>query len=499
MQAGQCSDCGAAELHAKGRCTPCYWKAFRRARKQPCPGCGNPGILRADEGGVCGRCARRARPRKLPAPRECRGCGRLALHGGLGLCNACYQRDPARVITWVTGALDRLGSDAPGWFAALGADLHKRCAAPVAKDHLRRVERALRDGHREPAEVVAALRVSGRSPGATARIVDEFFARTGRGSHLDHHAQATRARRQRRLDRVPARMRPAVEAFAEHMLASAARASLLGSGGLADSTIEARIADLAFLAEHLRDRGIDDWSAVTTADLEPFITRNTGSRLASCRAFFRFARRRKLILIDPAAPLRHKTPRGFAGKVLSRTEQQQLIRRWMNSALDPRERVVGLLSLIHGASCDELRHLRADHVDLADASVALRRRPHRVPLDPITASALQDLLATRANLVTGNHHLLITKDNRCHAAPCSPYWMTHILDPAGVRPAVLRQTRLANLSHDLDPRLVSAAFGMTEGGALHYVTDAVDAEAAMFPADGESAAAGTRNKELARG
>jgi hypothetical protein len=146
-----------------------------------------------------------------------------------------------------------------------------------------------------------------------------------------------------------------------------------------------------------------------------------------------------------------------------------------------------------------LRHLRADQVDMTDASVALGRRPHRVPLDPITASALQDLLTARANVVTKNEHLLITKDNRCHAAPCSQDWMTHILDPAGVRPAALRQTRLANLSHDLDPRLVSAAFGITEGGALHYVTDAVDAEAAMFPADGDSALATMRNKERTHG
>jgi hypothetical protein len=45
---------------------------------------------------------------------------------------------------------------------------------------------------------------------------------------------------------------------------------------------------------------------------------------------------------------------------------------------------------------------------------------------------------------------------------------------------VLRQTRLAELTHRLDPRLVAAAFGMTPEGALHYLIGAVDREAAAF-------------------
>lgn len=50
-----------------------------------------------------------------------------------------------------------------------------------------------------------------------------------------------------------------------------------------------------------------------------------------------------------------------------------------------------------------------------------------------------------------------------HDTACSPYFMTHILGPAETTPALLRQTRLADLAHALDPRLVAAAFGMTSG------------------------------------
>lgn len=479
---GSCLDCGGGPLHARGRCTPCYWKAKRQAAKQTCPACRRPGMLRPDAGGVCGMCARRARPRKQPTPRICRRCGRLAEHDGHGLCSACYQRDPSRMPTWTAGALRRLGGATPVWFAPLAEDLAERCAPGVAAAHLRKVERLIHDGVGEPATLVAALRTPGRSPGATARLVDEFFARTEPGGHLDEANRRAQARRQRRLASVPDPLRPAVVAFGEHLLGSRRRAGLVGRGGLADGTVEARIADLSSLARQLLVRGITDWAAVATADIEAFVTSNTGSRLASCRAFFAFARRRKLVLIDPTRGVTRKRPRGFAGRVADPAHQRLLFRRWTRADVDPRERAVGLLSLIHGASCAELRGLRAVDVDLDAATVRLGRRPQPVPLDPISAAAVRAVRDARAASGTKNPHLIVTKDTRLHQTPCSPYFMTHILDAAQVTPAVLRQTRLADLAHRVDPRLVAAAFGITEGGALHYVTDAVhDEEHAFSP------------------
>ena len=159
---GECLDCGSSVLHARGRCTPCYWKAHREAAKRLCPGCRQQGILR--DSGLCGMCTRRARPRKKPALRACRRCGRIAGHEGLGLCAACYQSDPARVVTWTAGALERLGDDAPPWFARLAADLGARCAAAVAKEHLRKVEFLAHASVRDPAAVIAELRVPGARP-----------------------------------------------------------------------------------------------------------------------------------------------------------------------------------------------------------------------------------------------------------------------------------------------------------------------------------------------
>jgi hypothetical protein len=145
---GVCADCGRdGKLHARGRCTACYWRAKHDAAKGICPGCGERWRLRRTaEGPRCHRCIRRARPRKQPTPRPCRRCGQLRRHAAHGLCNACYQRDPLIVGVWVQGAHDRLAERCPEWFGAFADWLLERCAPAVSVRHLRRLEGALRAG-----------------------------------------------------------------------------------------------------------------------------------------------------------------------------------------------------------------------------------------------------------------------------------------------------------------------------------------------------------------
>jgi hypothetical protein len=52
--------------------------------------------------------------------------------------------------------------------------------------------------------------------------------------------------------------------------------------------------------------------------------------------------------------------------------------------------------------------------------------------------------------------------------------MTHVLDPAGVTIKRLRSTRLVDLLHSLDPKLVAEALGMNANGLLNYLADDVD-------------------------
>jgi integrase len=166
--------------------------------------------------------------------------------------------------------------------------------------------------------------------------------------------------------------------------------------------------------------------------------------------------------------------------VLSRAAQHDLLRRWTRPEIDPRERVVGLLGLLHGASSAEFRGLTIDDIDLDAARIRLGRRGQPVPLDPLTIDALRACLDARSRLATSNPHLLITRRNRYHDSPCSIGFPERLLAELDLTPQVLRQTRLADLAHRVDPRIVAAVFSVRPETALHYTIGTVDQEADAF-------------------
>jgi integrase len=484
---GVCVDCGQdGKLHARGRCTPCYWRAKHDAAKEVCPGCGRREKLREIASGPrCWRCVRREAPRKQPTPRRCRRCGQVRRHAAHGLCNACYQRDPARVGVWVRGAEERLGERCPDWFGAFAGWLLERSATGVSLRHLRRVERALSAGVERPAALIAAVSDggrSGRSPGDTARLLEAFLADRGLVLAGDERGRLAQRRRARRIARCPEPLRPAAERYAAWLLSGRERARRIGEQPLTDHTIEQRLTVLAALAADLDRDGVHDWATCSRAHLDAFLATggDRGFRVAALRDFFHFARQRRICLTNPTAGLIHRPARGFRGRTLSRGEQARLLRRWADGHCHPHEALVGLLALLHGASVSELRPLTVNDINTSTRMARLGRRPHQVPLDPLSFAALQRCLEHRKQLGTENPHVIVTRGTRAHRTPASPPYLSHVLDAAGVTPRLLRQTRLAELTHRLDPRLVAAAFGMTPEGALHYLIGAVESEAVAF-------------------
>ncbi len=483
---GVCADCGHdGKLHARDRCQPCYWRAKRDAEKESCPACGRRDKLRTIASGRrCWRCVRREDPRKQPIPRRCQRCGEVRRHAAHGLCNACYQRDPMRVGVWVQGAQDRLGERCPPWFGAFAGWLLERSAPAVGLRHLRRLETALARGVERPAGLIAAVSDggrSGRSPGDTARLLEAFLVARGLVLAGDEHGRLAHGRRQRRIERCPLLLRPAVERYLSWLLAGRDRARRIGERPLKDHTIEQRLAVVAHLATHLDQHGVTDWATCSRSHIDEFLAiGGRGFRLAALRDFFHFARQQRICLTNPTTGLAHQPARGFRGRTLTKADQARLLRRWAAGDCHPHEALVGLLGLLHGTSVSELRPLTINNVNNATRTVRLGRRPHPVPLDPLTFAALQRCLDHRAELGTENPHVIVTRGTRAHRIAASQPYLSHVLDPAGVSPSLLRQTRLAELTHRFDPRLVAAAFGMTPEGALHYLIGDVETEAAAF-------------------
>jgi integrase len=473
-----CAQCGHPVRRSEDAlCRDCRRKARQEAAKQDCPRCGRPGLLR-EATGWCGPCSR-PRQQKDP-PRECTQCGQFRRHAGLGMCSACFQRRPDRAFTAGAGLAARLASP-PDWLDGFIAHLAGAYSPARACQLITALGRLLDgDGQRaHPQALLERARWQGRSMGPLARSLETFFTEHGLALPTDHAGQLAAGRRQRRVGAVPGPLRPAVDGFASWMLAARERARRAGTRPRSDHTIEAALATMRDLAQFLAcERGKQDWALADVHDIEAFLAtlpRARKRRLTVLRQFFRFARSRKIILADPARGLTARDPRGFTGQTLLLKEQRELFRRWTTGRdAHPHEALLGILALLHGASSDEVRHLRVSDIDQAARTAELGSRPLPVPLDPASWQVLQRCLGHRETQRTANPHVIVTKGTKAGRSPASTAYISHLLDGCDVPPRELRCTRLADLVNTLDPKLVAAAFGMKPESVMFYLADHVD-------------------------
>jgi hypothetical protein len=89
-----------------------------------------------------------------------------------------------------------------------------------------------------------------------------------------------------------------------------------------------------------------------------------------------------------------------------------------------------------------------------------------------TWDAVQASLQHRSQLATLNPHVIVTNATRTGNAPADGSYLIRRLDPVGTRPSACRQTRIAQLVNDLDPKLTAAALGMRD--SVRYLADNVD-------------------------
>jgi integrase len=482
-----CIDCGhLLRFKTSERCRDCRRRMQAAHRTSICPRCGRLGIIRP-ESGWCGSCSRSPSPPLVPHP--CSVCGELRRKKGEGTCLRCWTRDPGRPLRQTENLIATLGA-APEWlrcfteFAATRHCVERTCVL------LSQLGRLLRDG--EPAHPQALLeraRQPGRSPGALARTLDEFFVAEHLAFGLDQDALLARGRRQRRIAGVPDVLRAEVAPFGEHLVRCQERARRTGTHPRSNVTIEATLGILRTFAVFLvEERHKMAWAAVQVGDVEAFLRlqpANRARRLGALRQYFRWARQQKIVLVDPAKDLPSPRRRAFRGQTLTPSEQRRAFQRWTSDdGVHPHESFVGIMALLHAASILELRMLRVDDVDERSHTIRLGRRPHPVPLDPASQEALRRCLAHRDALGTTNPHVIVTKATKTRSTPASSPYMTHVLDPAGVRPKTLRSTRIVDLVIGLDPKVAGAALGMQAEGLVSYLADSVDRD--RLPGQGRS-------------
>lgn len=395
------------------------------------------------------------------------------------MCARCWQSHPDRPFCQAERLAARLEA-APSWFEDFVAHVTARHCVGRACVLISGLGRLLTDaGPTHPQILLERARLPGRSMGSLARCMEGFFVAEGFAVPLDQAARLAARRRQRRIDGAPEPLRGALARFATSRLQARERARRARTRPTADRTIEKHLGIVRDFARFLfTERTKDDWAAVEVGDVEAFLATSPTSarhRLFSLRAFFRWARANKILLVDPTKKLAPPPHTGLVGRALTRAEQKALLRRWSSAnGIHPHERLVGTLALLHGASCEELRSLRVHDIDWHRRRIYLCGRSRAIPLDPVSSAALEAALAHRQALRTLNPFVIVTKTTRTGDRPASGPYLTHVLDSAGVSPKRLRTTRLLELVTNLDVKVVAEVFGLSEQSVLVYLADHVD-------------------------
>lgn len=472
-----CLECPApVRLRHRDRCHGCHRRFERAALKRPCSRCGQDRHLTVDE--ICASCVRRDLPRRPPKLTVCSRCGEQRRNAGHGLCGRCVLADPDRPFRYAASLARRMPT-VPSWWESFTAFVAARHHPGGAAQILRILGAVLAADPSRTSPRQLQQRLADRNDANTvSRTLTSFFTQNGLALPSDDTQLRAEQRRQRYLAAIPAPFQPPVAAFTQTLLSGRDRARRIGAHPISDITLENKLRILRDLARHLSQvRQLASWVEVTTTDLESMLALTPRARHQQTyvlRHFFSWAKGQRLLLIDPAKPIRVGPQPGFVGALLEVAQQRELLRRWTRNDIHPHERLIGLLALLHAASNQEIRALTVNDINPSGHTLILGRRPFPTPIDPTTWAAVEACHKHRNQLRTLNPHLLVTAVTRTHDSPSHHTHLTRLLAPAGTTPSACRHTRIAQLVTDLDPKLAAAALGMRDSGLVRYLADNVD-------------------------
>ncbi|MFF0553816.1 hypothetical protein ACFYUL_33170 [Streptomyces sp. NPDC004311] len=400
---------------------------------------------------------------------SCEECG-VPAQWARGMCKPCYENSPHTIRARAAGWARRMHA-VPDWWDALTTHLQTHRHTFYAAEAITHTARLIiNTGSTDPATLLSSAHQT--TPWLVRPLADFF--------HTHHlHATPTTAEdaraadlRERRIEAVPAPLRPPVQAFARALMDQRERAAALGLRPNQLNTIKIRLDTVRDLALHITSRGHRTWASVTTEDLEAFLALNPARRaswLAGLRQFFAHAHRTGAVVHNHASPLGAPQARGFRGTVLTLDQQRTLYHRWNSPGeTHPHEAFIGLAALLHAATTTELRLLTLDHLTPARHAVRFPGRTLDLTLDEATWKALTSCLCHRTSLRTDNPHILVTRLTRTTQEPAGAAHIRDSLAPAGLLPRILRSTRLLTLAAELDIKQLTAALGMSYNGAAHY-------------------------------
>jgi hypothetical protein len=164
-------------------------------------------------------------------------------------------------------------------------------------------------------------------------------------------------------------------------------------------------------------------------------------RIVALRSLFRALRQERVIFRDPT--------RGISLPAPARLPQPLPANRvagLLNRADGPAARLAAALVAIHAVPEADLVRIQVADLDLASATLTIRRGLQRrvIYLDEVTAALVSQWLRYRHQRWPGsrNPHLLVSQQTAADTSPVGPSMIRAMFEPLGVRPARLRQDRI---------------------------------------------------------
>jgi hypothetical protein len=212
---------------------------------------------------------------------------------------------------------------------------------------------------------------------------------------------------------------------------------------------------------HLREITASD---ITTAldTLRGWPRRNA---LAALRSLFRFARKRRLVFIDPTARI---TLSSLERHLLPMTDAQ--IRAVESATRTPPQRLVVALAAVQAARLGSIRELVLDDLDLPNRRITLAGHTQR--LGDLTHQALRIWLAQRRDRwpSSPNRHVLISPRTALGNGPVSRTYLHRHLLGDGVDLDQIRGDRVLHeaLTVGPDPLHLALVFNLSHSAASRY-------------------------------
>ncbi len=202
--------------------------------------------------------------------------------------------------------------------------------------------------------------------------------------------------------------------------------------------------------------------------------RSWAKEARAIRDFFRWAKRKRLVFVNPTLGLKIGVPDTLMVGI-SIEQQRWLSTRWFDPEADPLEAAAGLLALAHGMSPTELIALRVADLDPESRQISLLNRPMSIRLSTQVFAILCRYLEHRRQMTHGSknpyffvNRLSIRQGTSVGQRYLSVYLHKRALGKIGCTLQQLRVSYLVDVAASGRIKVLEY-LGLKHGGSKHYL------------------------------